>query len=87
MHFALEGVSFQIIYNKNNNLYIFLPVQLYQENEGKSGIEASDAGRSGNDAGDGDGSCNTDESDSSEVIAMSKNSSEKNQFKLKTIIY
>lgn len=36
MHFALEGVSFQIIYNKNNNiLYIFLSVRLYQENEGR----------------------------------------------------
>ena len=38
----------------------------------KSGVEASDAGGSGNDAGDGDGSSNTDESDSSKVIAMSK---------------
>ena len=37
-----------------------------------AGVEASDAGGSGNDAGDGDGSSNTDESDSSKVIAMSK---------------
>lgn len=36
----------------------------------KSGVEAGDAGGSGNDAGDGDGSSNKDESDS--AIEMSK---------------